>query len=255
MKRIGALLLVSLLAITGCTTNATRDEIASPEAALDAYTRLGLQYLQAGDTVSAKNSLQRALTIDSSYAPAFNGLALVFQTESEPELAEEYFRKAISAEPQAAIYHNNFGAFLFAQQRYPEACTEIARATEDPFYNKRAQAFENLGRCYRLIDRNDAAEHAFARSLKLNPRRVQALVELSELLYLKGDLRGASTWYEQFSSLVEAKRTSHYPKSLWLGIRLARETGNAGKAAAYALILKNLYPQSPEYRSYKESIE
>lgn len=149
MRRIrAAMVCLAVLWLSACSTTSTQDfgtAGGSREKALESYTRLGLRYLQAGDTASAKRPLQHALELDGSYAPAFNGLALVFQTEDEPALAEDYFRKAVSADPDSAMIHNNFGAFLFSSGRYEEACQELYRATEDPFYKQRAQAFENLG--------------------------------------------------------------------------------------------------------------
>lgn len=258
MKRSGALML--LLAVTlmaGCASQTTgsRNAADSPQEALEAYTSLGLQYLQAGNTVNAKTSVQRAIAIDSGYAPAYNAMALIFQAEQEFELAEEYFRKALAADKTSAMIHNNYGAFLFAQQRYDEACKQLNRATTDPFYQQRAQALENLGRCYLLTDSTDAAQEAFRRALAINGNRPVALVELSALLLDKGDIAGSSRLFERFRELVEQKRTEHTSKSLWLGVRLARAERNVSRAATYALLLKNLYPKSQEYRLYEETAQ
>lgn len=224
-----------------------------PAEALEAYTGLGLQYLQAGNTVNAKISLQRAISIDPDHAPAYNAMALVFQTEQEYELAEKYFRKAVAAGPDSAMVRNNFGAFLFSRQRYAEACEELGRATLDPFYPQRAQALENLGRCYTLINRGMDAETAFKRSLAINGNRPVALVELSQVLLERGDSVTAGRYFQHFRQLVEQKRVEHYPKSLWVGIQLARVNRNVSRATTYALLLKNMFPQSEEYRLYEES--
>jgi len=253
MRKAVGLALVLLL--TGCSSHSTQNgmQSASPHESLEAYTQLGLQYLRAGDTVSAKDALQRALEIDDDYAGTYNGLALVFQVEREYELAEQNFRKAVAKDSDSAIFHNNFGAFLYARGRYEEACTELARATEDPFYPQRAQAFENLGRCYRMIRRGDAAQHAFERALHLGPNRPLALLQLTDLHLEAGRLMEAQHYYEQFLVLVDRRLVEHSAQSLWLGIQLARVDGNSTRAATYSLLLKNLYPQSPEYALFKES--
>jgi len=249
-------LIVLLLLLTGCGMQ-SRAPISgaegAPDAALQAYTQLGLQYLQAGDTVSAKGSLQRAIAIDPKYGPAYNAMALVFQVERDFDLAEEYFRKSVEFEPMSAMVHNNFGAFLFAQQRYEEACRHLARATEDPFYPLRAQAFENLGRCYRIIERQDVAEHAFRRALDLSHNRPIAQIELADLLLVKGDSAEAMFWFRQFRDLVDQRRVEHSPLSLWVGIRVARESRDVSLATTYSLLLRNLFPDSEEYRQFKEA--
>lgn len=258
MNRSGVMmLLLSATLMTGCAGQQTGsgNAASSPQEALEAYTSLGLQYLQAGNTVNAKMSVQRAIEIDSNYAPAYNAMALIFQSEQEFVLAEEYFKKALARDATSAMIHNNYGAFLFARQRYQEACRELNQATIDPFYPQRAQALENLGRCYLLVDSTDEAQESFRRSLAINGNRPLALVELSALLLDRNDIAGSNRLFERFRELVEQKRTEHTAKSLWLGIRLARAERNVSRAATYALLLKNLYPKSQEYRLYEETAQ
>ncbi|WP_290701564.1 type IV pilus biogenesis/stability protein PilW [Amphritea sp.] len=249
----GYLIILISLIISGCASQeVTTSEQNAPQAS-QAYSSLGMQYLSSGDTANAKVAFQRAIAINSDGAEAYNGLAMVFQIEDEPELAESYFQKAISAEPDSAMMHNNYGAFLFSLERYSQACKELARATEDPFYNQRSQAFENLGRCYLLIERLDAAEHAFKRSLKLNPNRPTALLQLSDVLIQKDELEASVSYFEQFRAMVDDKRVQHSAQSLWLGVQISRLQNLGVNAATYGLILKNMFPESEEYRQYKES--
>ncbi|WP_254262533.1 type IV pilus biogenesis/stability protein PilW [Marinobacterium weihaiense] len=248
-------MLLAAALVSGCASQSVGGSRSEPGEALEAYTGLGLQYLQSGNTVNAKMSLQRALEIDPDHAPAYNAMALVFQVEQEYGLAEEYFRKALSAEPDSAMVRNNFGAFLFSRQRYPEACEQLDQAAQDPFYPQRAQALENLGRCYTLIDAPDQAATAFKRSLAINGNRPVALVELSQVLLDQGDPVMAGRYFERFRQLVERKQVEHYPKSLWVGIQLARLDRNVSRATTYALLLKNMFPKSEEYRRYEESAQ
>ncbi|MBP0047768.1 type IV pilus biogenesis/stability protein PilW [Marinobacterium sp. AK62] len=257
MKGSGlVVLLASAVLLSGCATQSdTSGSGRSPEETLEAYTSLGIQYLQAGNTVNAKLSLQRALELDDDYAPALSTLALVFQTEQEYELAEQYFRSALQADPDSARIHNNYGAFLFAQQRYSQACQQLQSATEDPFYSGRAQALENLGRCYQLTQQDDLAAQSFRRALAINGNRPLSLIGLAQHELDTGELASASRYFERFLDLVRSRRTEHTAASLWLGIQLARAEHDTSKASTYALILKNTYPESAEYRRYEESTQ
>lgn len=251
-----AVLLVVLL--SGCAglqseSVAINKNTVSSEAAMQSYTTLGLQYLQSGDSVNAKSAVQKALEINPDFAPAYNALALIFQREDEIALAEQYYKKAISLAPDSAMLHNNYGAFLFSEERFSEACVELAKATEDPFYNNRAQTFENLGRCYQQLGRYDVAIHSFDRSLKTGGVRPLALVELADLYLMSQNVLKAEEYFSQFTRLINAKRVNHSARSLWVGIRLARENNKVSLATTYTLLLKNLYPESDEYKKYKES--
>lgn len=243
--------------LTGCSTvtESASQQGKSPTATMQAYTRLGLQYLQSGDLVNAKVAVQKALEIDADFAPAYNALGLIFQVEEEKGLAQKYYLKAIELEPDSAMFHNNYGAFLFAEERYTEACKQLAQATQDPFYSNRAQAFENLGLCYRKIDVDDAAIKAFRRSLNAGGARPESLIQLSDLYLMQGDMTLADTYYDQFVELVNQQRVEHTARSLWLGIQLARAKNKSSTAATYGLLLKNLYPKSDEYRLYKEAFQ
>jgi type IV pilus assembly protein PilF len=250
MKQVWVVIIA--LVVVGCTPGGTKT--SDDRTAYEAYSRLGFEYLQAGDTANAKISFNRSLELRSGYAEAYNGLALTFQLEGDDQLAEDYFRKATKLEPSSAMMHNNFGAFLFSKGRFQEACVELARATEDPFYHLRAQAFENLGRCYQNINRIDAAKHAFKRALQVSSSgRPVSLVELADINLVENDLIEAEKNFNRFLVFVENRQVEHYAKSLWVGIRISRQTNNYNRAAAYALILKNLYPDSEEYQQYKES--
>lgn len=248
----GFLIILFGLILVGCGGQEVRPQ-GQDESAAQAYTQLGMQYLRSGDTANAKSAFQRAQELAPDILAAYNGLALVFQLEDEPELAETYFKKALKKAPDSAMLHNNYGAFLFNSERYPEACRELARATEDPFYNLRDQAFENLGRCYQLINRPDAAEYALKRSLKLNPQRPFATLELAKVLFEQGKLDQAEEYFEQYGELVDSKQVEHNATSLWLGVQISRMKNDALNAATYGLILKSMYPDSEEYKKYKES--
>lgn len=253
--RLALILFWALLASACSSTTYYADGSQAPSSQKEVatYTELGVEYLRAGDTAAAKVPLQHALKIDPGYAPAYNILALVFQRENENELARQYFQKAISADSDSAMIHNNFGTFLFAQKEYEQACRELERATEDPFYQLRAQAFENLGRCYRKLGHKEAAVHAYERALHLSTQYPAAMVELADLYLDENKPAKASQLFDQYRKLVNDNKAEHSAKSLWVGIRVARYQGNSTLAVTYALLLKNMYPDSAEYKLYKES--
>lgn len=249
-----AIVLCVTAVLAGCSGLGPNSMTAkATQASVESYTDLGIKYLQAGDTVSAKSALKQALDINPDHAQALNGLALVFQSEGEDALAENYFRDAVARSPESAMIQNNFGAFLYAKERYKEACEALARATEDPFYAQRAQAFENLGRCYRLVGRDEAAAFMLERALTLSPERPLAMIELADLYLDRGQNEKAAQWFAEFRILVDRGSIDHFAKSLWVGVRLARIQGNASRAATYALLLKNIHPESEEYKKYEES--
>ena len=179
----GAALSVALLLILGYTTQNQRGAPVDQAEVADRAIELGTAYLRQGDYGRAKDNLMKALAIDNQSASAHHTLAIVFQQEREFELAESYFKRAIALDPAMIAARNNYGAFLYAQDRPQDAVEQLTIATEDRFYELRPQAFENLAVSYLALKNQPAAREAFERAEALNPRLPRTLLELT-LLYL-----------------------------------------------------------------------
>ncbi|WP_298187609.1 type IV pilus biogenesis/stability protein PilW [uncultured Pseudomonas sp.] len=246
LRPASLLLAASLLA--GCVTTGSVDPMKTDKGrdeARDAYVQLGIGYLQQGQTGRAKVPLKKALELDSSNADAHAALALAFQIEMEPKLADEHFRKAISQRRDDARLLNNYGSFLFEQQRYQEALERYLEAAQDNLYPERSRVFENLGLTAQQLNQPEQAKAYFERSLRLNSRQPRALMEMAQLSYEDKQFVPARSYYEGYLTL--APQTA---RSLLLGARLAKIFDERNKAASLGLQLKRLYPGTPEYQQY-----
>lgn len=243
-----ALLLLAASLLAGCVTTGSVDPMKTDKGrdeARDAYVQLGIGYLQQGQTGRAKVPLKKALELDSSNADAHAALALAFQIEMEPKLADEHFRKAISQRRDDARLLNNYGSFLFEQQRYQEALERYLEAAQDNLYPERSRVFENLGLTAQQLNQPEQAKAYFERSLRLNSRQPRALMEMAQLSYEDKQFVPARSYYEGYLTL--APQTA---RSLLLGVRLAKIFDERNNAASLGLQLKRLYPGTPEYQQY-----
>jgi len=247
------LLIAMSVSLTACAIGAPDpNEISAAEKAKK-HTDVAISYYQQGDNVGARLWLQKALEYDKSYGRAYVVLGSIFQSEQETQLAQKYFKKAIKTDPDSAMFHNNYGAFLFSQQQYEQACVELELATKDPFYNRRAAALENLGRCYQQLEDAVQADKAFQRSVNLGGKSAFALINLSKNLLAAGETFKSNAKYSEFLQLVTDNQAHHTADSLVLGIDLARENGNTSEVVTYLLLLENLFPNN--YKEYKESVQ
>ncbi|KXU39299.1 pilus assembly protein PilW [Ventosimonas gracilis] len=244
-----ALIVLFAVLLAACVREGPTNPLSTSKGraeASEAYIQLGLGYLQEGETARAKVPLVKALELDRRSSDAHAALAMVFQAEMEPKLADEHFRKALQSHSvnQTRIM-NNYGSFLYEQGRFKEAMQYFSKASEDALYAGRPRVFENMGLTALKLNQPEQAGEYFERTLRLSPKQPQALLELAELARLKGEYGKALGYYERFSEL-----STQNARSLLLGIRIAGQTGDRDKAKSLGLQLKRLYPATAEYRQY-----
>jgi type IV pilus assembly protein PilF len=237
------------LSLGGCITTTTGGftEKASPEAALERRVELARNYIGEGNWKDAKRNLTLAANIDPDNAEVLEAFALVYQSTGEFELAEENFEKAIAAQKDFSRARNNYAAFLYAQSRYEEAEVQLEYVVQDTLYEARPQAYVNLGLCRLQLFDSPGAERAFVRSLSMDRSNRIALLETALLRFEAADYDAASRYYDSYRNLTRQQSS----RGLWLGVRLAGETGDLNAQSSYAMALRNLYPQSAEYEAYQ----
>jgi type IV pilus assembly protein PilF len=247
-------LTLPLLAILllGCVTQTETvfTEPASPEDALQKRVALARQYIGQRNWEAAKRNLKVAAQLDDSNAEVFEAFALVYQSTGESELAEDNFKRAINLDKKFSRARNNYAAFLYSQERYREAEAQLLEVIKDTLYNARPQAFLNLGLCRLKLFDERGAEEAFLRTLAMQRDNTVALLEVAQLRLDAGDSDNASLYYDKYRALVRQQSS----RGLWLGIRLARVTGDADALSSYTMSLRNRYPNSAEYEAYMRSL-
>lgn len=242
------LLLCFVFLLVGCVATGNVNPLTTSQGrdqARDAFVQLGLGYLQQGQTERAKIPLKKALELDSSDSQANAALALVFQAEMEPELANQYFLKALSASDNEARIVNNYGSFLYEQKRYQEAYERFEQAAADNLYPERSRVFESLGMTALKLGKREQAREHFIKALRLDRQQPRALLEMAEMSYEDGQYVPSRDFYDRYSQMSEQNA-----RSLLLGTRLAKVYDDRDKAASFGLQLKRLYPGTPEYQQY-----
>lgn len=251
-----ALLLFMVMSLSACVTivEGPFNKKASPQKAVENYTQLGLGYLQQGRTDWARQRLNRALQINEDDAPANDAMGLVWQAEGELDLAEESFKKALSSDSDFTLARHHLGRLYAQMKRYRPARNYLEEAVEDRYYDNRAAAYNDLAlNEYRSGD-TPAAMAGYRQALRLMPYNVDALVNLSTLLFEQQNYSESRKYFDRFDRLVEREQTRHTAHSLWLGIKLANLKPDTQRAIKFAKALKQNFSESEEYRLYRESL-
>ena len=255
---------LSAVMLTGCETTVTTPKSmmqtgqspANPEAAALARVGIAAQYIRSGDLDAAQRSLADALETSPRLPEANNMMGVLLQREgSEPNQikAEEYFKRAIADKADFAQARNNYGVFLSSCKRYAEAYTQFELAGSQLGYADRSAALENLGRTALVLGKQAAAKQAFTQALQTNSNSTIARFELSQIFLKENRIQLARSLYDEYLQLTGDQQQS--PQSLWLGMRIAKETQDTGRLQSLAERLQLVYPNSDEYLHYQELVK
>lgn len=247
---VGALLLL----LSGCvtTTDSRFAREADREKAVQNYVRLASAYTSQGSFDRARSHLDRALELDSNNSPALAVQGLLYQAEGEPELAERSFQRSLRSDSGNTRSRVFYGAFLYNQNNFEGARQQFQLASRDTGYEDRSSVFFNLGLTEEQLSNNEAAINAYRRASELNRADPRALLAVSRLLTEQGQFSEASRHYSRLTGLIQRNpNLTHSPESLLTGIRIARHFREYDQESSMALVLRNQFPDSPEYRQYR----
>ena len=202
---------------------------------------LGVEYMQRGEYEVALERFNRAIEADRNFSATYSMLGLLYQRLGEDKLAEENFKHAIKLDDSAPAYFNNYGQFLCKQDRTGEAEQNFLKAAGNPLNGAPELAYSNAGTCAFMHKDIAKATEYFKKALSEEPRMPVALLGMSEIKYNHADYQAADGYLHRYLQVAK-----HNPRSLWLGIRIKNQLGDADAQASYALQLRNLFPDSEE---------
>ena len=175
---------------------------------------------------TGKTAALAALAIDPSMAEARTALAEI-QAELEWDFraGERNFRQALTDNPNYAVAHQWFAAYLAAMGRFDESISEMEQAwTLDPVS---LRIGVDLGRAYYFARQYDRAIAQYRKVLELDPNFAQAHSMLGMALLAKGD---------HDSAIAELRRGIELSAgvSIWLpyAYAVADRTDDAERALA-----------------------
>lgn len=252
MKRAtnGLILLIGMLLLTACYTvsdNGNQKKKIPNLTAAKYNVQLGLAYLQQGKPPRAKQKLLLALKQGPKWPEAYEAMAYYLEMTGSPKESNAYYKRAIELSDSSGNSLNNYGAFLCRRGRYQAAEKYFLAAVKDNNYLEPAGAYENAGLCAMGIPDNKKAIAYFRKALQKDPRRITSMIESAEIYYKQKKYNLSRNYLKNFLAYA-----SPNAQSLWLGIRLAKKSGDRITLAREAKLLKTRFAQSAEYQQYKK---
>lgn len=256
MKIAGVAVVVACLAFPGCAshpdgsdlksaTPTTGDE-SNEQLRARVHTELAANYFGIGNVGVALEEVREALRADRNYGPAHNVAGLIYAQLKEDRLAEESFQRALAINPNDSDARHNYGEFLCQRKQEREAIRQFMLAVRNPLYATPDRSYVNAGVCARRVGDAAGAAEFFQLALKVRPNQPQALYQMADLSYARGDHGGAKGY---LGRLMQVAPLNVNAETLWLGVRVERRLGDRISEASYAQQLRQRFPDSREARA------
>lgn len=232
---------ITTAAATNESTTPPKQEQA-PRTRARAHTELAASYYELGNMAVALEEVKEAISADADYGPAYNVAGLIYADLKEDQLAQENFQRALRIDATDSDTNNNYGRFLCDRRREAEAIKYFLAALRNPLYQTPDRSYVNAGLCTLRQGDVAGAESYFMQALKVRPTHPQALYQLADIAYGRGDAQTAKDYLLRLDKV--AAPTS--AEVLWLWLRVERKLGDRNAEASYAAQLRRSFPDSKE---------
>ncbi|MEW6705606.1 MAG: type IV pilus biogenesis/stability protein PilW [Pseudomonadota bacterium] len=247
------LLIALLLGLSGCAggpgirADGSGERVtASDQTDADRRARVRLElasaYFSRGQSETALDEVKQALAANPDLAEAHNLRGLIYASLGETALAEESFRRALQLKPGDGDTMHNYGWFLCQLRRFEPAQVQFAQALAQPQYRNPTRTLLAQGVCHARAGQWQEAERTLMRAYELDPTNPATAVNLSEVLYRRGEYERARFYIGR----VNAVREQVSAQTLWLALRIENKSGNRGRVEQLASELRSRFPQAPE---------
>lgn len=244
------LLVIGLTALALIACN-KQDQADKPDfrKAAQLNVEMGEAYLAQGQIARAKQKFIHALELQPKLPEAHSSFGYFYESVGDVEEAENHYQRAISFGNGNGKFYNNYGTFLCRQGRYDEADKAFKNALRDKKYIKTAEVYENAG--VNMVKKKDLkkAREYLETALKRDPYRANVILELARLELESKNYLLAKSYLENYKNNNQQQSA----KSVLLSLQLNKALGNKDAVASDLLRLKNMFPNSAEYKQYLET--
>jgi protein O-mannosyl-transferase len=208
---------------------------------LGVMTHRQISFWQSNESLWA-----HALTVTENNFVAEDNLGGALAMEGKADEAFPHFEAAARINPKDPMSRSNIGTYLQTHGRVADAIAEYEAAialTSDP--GLVAQAYANLGAAQRALDRDDASQESFNKSLQLNPNQANAWFGMGLLAQKQGKTNDAifdlsrsvelqptgERWFALGRSLQRAQRLPEALDAYQQALKLSPHLTEAQQAA------------------------
>jgi type IV pilus assembly protein PilF len=221
-----------------------------PAKAAVANMQLAIEYMKLGQLANARASIEKALGEDSSNPDVQMTAGLVYERINEMSKAEHAYDAANRLGKGDPNIANTYAVFLCRTGKTAAGEKLFLEVAVNPVYRTPWVALGNAGACARSAGDLVNAEKFFNRALAISPNYTEALLQLGNVAFDRGDAARALDIVQRYLAVNPPT-----PEVLWLGFRAQRKLGDAVAAAVYARRVQAEFPNSEQAQNMRNGVD
>jgi type IV pilus assembly protein PilF len=237
------------LCLAGCSHNNDFKK-ASPAVTAATNMQLAIEYMKLGKLAASRDFMERALSEDPKNPDVQMTAGLVYERLNEMQKAERAYSTGFRLGKGDPNIQNTYAGFLCRTGKAVDGEKLFAEVARSPLYSTPEVALVNAGVCVRGTGDMVDAERYFNRALAIRPNLPEAMLQLGNIAFDRGDAAQARDIVQRY--LAVNPPTSEV---LWLGFRAERKLGDATAAAGFARRVQAEFPDSEQAQMMRSGVD
>jgi type IV pilus assembly protein PilF len=235
--------------LAACSTNSGFKK-ASPAVTAATDMQLAIEYLKLGKLAASRDFMEQALSEDPRNPDVQMTAGLVYERVGDMKKAERAYSTGYRLGKRDPNIENTYAGFLCRTGKAIAGEKLFAEVARNPLYQTPEVALINAGVCVRGTGDVVDAERYFNRALAIRPNLPEAMLQLGNIAFDRGDAAQAREIVQHY--LAVNPPTSEV---LWLGFRAERKLGDATAAAGYARRVQAEFPDSAQSQMMRSGVD
>ncbi len=254
--RLLGLIALVFLALPACKSSPPvyqpidRHKKPEPAQAAVANMQMAIEYMRLNNLEQARDRIERALGEAPENANVQETAGLVYERLNEISKAKHAFSTAARLGKQDPSIQNSYAGFLCRTGKAAEGEKLFLEVAKNPIYQTPEVALLNAGVCVGSAGDVVDAERYFNRALVVKPNMPEALLELGNLAFGRGDYKQSIDYVVRYLAVNPAS-----PEVLWLGFRGERKLGDNTAAAAYGQRIESEFGGSQQAQMLRSGLD
>jgi type IV pilus assembly protein PilF len=223
---------------------------ASPAVTAATNMQLAIEYMKLGKLANARDFMESALREDPGNPDVQMTAGLVYERLNDMPKAERAFSTGFRLAKGDPNIQNTYAGYLCRTGKAVAGEKLFDQVARNPLYQTPEVALVNAGVCVRGTGDVVDAERYFTRALAIRPNLPEAMLQLGNIAFDRGDAAQAREIVQRYLAVNPA--TSEV---LWLGFRAERKLGDATAAAGYARRVQTEFPNSEQAQMMRSGVD